>query len=98
MLQVREPSGAEGDFNVATDSSSFCSCSPSLAHDVDEAMSTSSRKSPSMVKDRDWWSADFLGEVEKLEVEGSFSLPKADSRTPKGRRTIGQLGRCLRKK
>ena len=40
MLQEREPSGAEGDFNVATDSSSFCSCSPSLAHDVDGAMST----------------------------------------------------------
>ena len=74
MLQEREPSGAEGDSNVATDSSSFCSCSPSLAHDVDEAMSTPSRKSPSMVKDRDWWSADLEGEVEKLEVEGSFSV------------------------
>ena len=61
-------------------------------------MSTSSTKSPSMVKDRDWWSADFLGEMEQLEVEESFLLPKADSWTPKGGRTTGQLGRCLRKK
>ena len=37
-------------------------------------MSTPSRKSPSMVKDRDWWSADLEGEVEKLEVEESFSV------------------------
>ena len=35
MSQEGEPSGAEGDFSVATDSTSFCSCSPSLAHDVD---------------------------------------------------------------
>ena len=34
MFQGREPSKAEGGFAVATDSSSFCSCSPSLAHHV----------------------------------------------------------------
>ena len=50
VLQESEPSGAEGDVIVASDSPSFCSCSPTLAHDVDEAMSTSSRKSPSMGK------------------------------------------------
>ena len=33
MLQGRERSGAEGDFTDATDSSSFCSCSPSLAYE-----------------------------------------------------------------
>ena len=82
MLQEREPSGAEGDFNVATDSSSFCSCLLSLAHDVDEAMSTPSRKYPSMVNDRDWWSADLEGEVEKLEVEGSFSVTEDGSMDP----------------
>ena len=53
MLQGGEPSGAEGDFSVATDSTSFCSCSPSLAHDVDEALSTSSRMSPFVGKERD---------------------------------------------
>ena len=58
MLQGREPPGAEGDFTVATGSSSFCSCSPSLAHDVDEAMSTPSAMSQSLAKERDWWSAD----------------------------------------
>ena len=69
-------------FNVATDSSSFRSCSPSWAHDVDEAMSTSSRKSPSMVKDRDRWSADFLGEMEKLEVDESFSVTEGGFMDP----------------
>ena len=48
MIQGMEPSGAEGGFAVATDTSSFCSCSPSMAYDVDEAMSMSSRKSPSV--------------------------------------------------
>ena len=93
ILQGREPSGAEGDFTVATDSSSFCSCSPSFAHDVDEAMSTSSRKFPSMKKERDWWSADLEGEMEKLEVDPERKadhwsawtvLTKAESEEVKG--------------
>ena len=53
----REKSGAEGDFAVATDSSSFRSCTPSLAHDVDEEVSTPSRRSPPWgrkVKWRSW--------------------------------------------
>ena len=37
----------------AFDSSSFGSCSPSLAHDADEAMSTSSWTSPAKWKERD---------------------------------------------
>ena len=69
MLQGREPPGAEGDFTVATSSSSFCSCSPSLAHDVDEAMATPSAMSQSLAKERDWWSADLEGEMEKLQAE-----------------------------
>ena len=83
MSQERDPSGAEGDFSVATDSTSFCSCSPSLAHDVDGALSTSSRKSPSVGKERDWWSAGVEGEMEKLEVEGSFSVAEGGSTDPK---------------
>ena len=65
MLQGREKSGAEGDFTVATDSSSFRSCTPSLAHDVDEEVSTPSRRSPPWgrkVKWRSWRSKEvFLG-------------------------------------
>ena len=60
LLQEREPPGAEGDFTIATGSSNFCSCSPSLVHDVDEEMSTPSR-SFSWRKERDWWSADLEG-------------------------------------
>ena len=37
---------AEGDFIVATGGSSFRSCSPSLALDVDEGVSTPSGKAP----------------------------------------------------
>ena len=82
ILQQWEPSGAEGGFAVATDGSSFCSCSPSVTYDVDEAMSTSSRKSPSMVKERYWWSADLEGQMEKLEAEGSFSVAESGSMDP----------------
>ena len=55
----------------------------SLAHDVDEAMSTFSRKSRSMEKERDWWSADLEDEMEKLEVEGTFSVAEGRSMDPK---------------
>ena len=67
---------------MATDGFSFCSSSSSTAYDVDEAMSTSSRKSPSMGKERDWWSADLEGEMEELEVEGSFSVAEGGSMDP----------------
>ena len=40
LLQGKGLSVAEGDFTIATGGSSFCSCSPSLAHDVDEEVST----------------------------------------------------------
>ena len=80
-LQEWEPSGAESGFAVATDGSSFCSCSPSMANDADEAMSTSSRKSLHG-KERDWWSADLEGELEKLEVEGNFSVAEGGSMDP----------------
>ena len=80
ILQEWGPSGAGSGFAVATHGSSFCSCSPSTAYDVDEAMSTSSRKSPSLEKARDWSSADLEGEMEKLEVEGSSSVAEGGSR------------------
>ena len=77
-----EPSGVEGGHTRAIDSFSSCSCSPSVAYVVDEAMSTSSRKSLFMEKERDWCSANFPGEMEKLEVEGSFSVAEGGSMDP----------------
>ena len=49
--------------------SPFGSCSPSLAHDTDDAISESSWTSLAKEKERDWWSVDLEGEMEKLEVE-----------------------------
>ena len=73
MLQGKELPGAEGDFTVAT-GSSFRSCSPSLARDVNEEVSTLPRRSSSLGKERDWWSADLEDEREKLPSR----LPLAD--------------------
>ena len=39
-------------------------------------MSAFSRTSSAKWKERDWWSADLEGEVEKLEVEGVFFLDR----------------------
>ena len=56
--------GMELWFCRAIDSSSLDSCSPSVAHDADEAMSSSSWTSPARWKERDWWSADLECELE----------------------------------
>ena len=45
-------------------------------------MSTSSRKSPSVGKESDWWSTDLESEMEKLEVEGSFSVAEGRPMDP----------------
>ena len=73
------------------DSSSFGSCSPSLAQDADKAMSASSWTFSAKWKERDWWSADLEGEMEKLEVEGGFSGTEGGSVDPKGK--VGQSAR-----
>ena len=85
MLQGRELSAAEGGFSGACDSSFFGSCSHSLAHDTDEAVSAFSWTSPAKWKERDWWSADLEGGMEKLEVEGGFSGTEGGSMDPKGK-------------
>ena len=56
-----------------------------MAYDVDEAMFMSSRTSLSVVNERDWWSADLEGEMEKLEVEGSFSVAEGGSMHSEGK-------------
>ena len=79
MLQGKELPVAEGDFTVATSGSSFRSCSLSLALDVDEGLSTPSRRSPSLGKDRDGWSTELEDEMEHLAVQGIFSLAASGS-------------------
>ena len=85
MLQGQELPVVEGAFTVATSSSSFRSFSPSVAPGVDEEVSTPSRRSTSLGKERDWWSADLEGEMEELAVEGSFSVARSGSKHPDGK-------------
>ena len=62
--------------------SSFGSCSSSFASNTDEAMSASSKMAISeeswtalaKEKERNWWSIDFGGEVEELEVGGPWTF------------------------
>ena len=85
MLQRLEASRAIGQWSGVHYNSSFGSCSSSLAVDTDEAMSCflkrwrkeaddamseSSWTALARGKERDWWSIDLEGEVEKLEVHG----------------------------
>ena len=60
------------------------SASSRVAKEVDEAMSASSWTALANVKERDWWSIDLEGEVEKLEVSGPWSGTTVDSVEPKG--------------
>ena len=76
-----EASRATGPWSGGHDYSSFGSCSSSpaphtdeamsafsrMAQEVDEAMSESSWTALAKGKERDWWSIDLEGEVEKLE-------------------------------
>ena len=69
--------------------SSFGSCSSSLAPNIDEAMSASSKKAQEMVEakseaGRDWWSIDLEGEVEEVEEGCPWMVTKGDSKDPEG--------------
>ena len=55
------------------------------AQDVDEAKSESSWTALAKRKERDCWSIDLEGEVEKLEVSGPWSETKGNSVDPKGK-------------
>ena len=86
-----------GQWSGAHDNSSFGSCSSSLAFDTDEAMSASSKMAKDAEevmsesswtalakgKERDWWSNDLEGEMEKLEVTGPWSGTEGGSVGPK---------------
>ena len=62
------------------------SASSRVAQDVDKAMSGSSWTALAKEKERDWWSIDLEGEMEKLEVVGLLS------RTEGGCGSEGKVG------
>ena len=66
MIHEMVLSGAVGDFSGALDNFSLDSCSPSVAQETDDAMSESSWTALAKGKERDWWSVDLEGEMEKL--------------------------------
>ena len=90
--QRLEASRAVGPWSGSHDNSSFGSSSSSLAFHTDEAMSSSSRMAQEVdeamsesfwtalakEKERDWWSIDLEGEVEKREVRGPWSVTEGD--------------------
>ena len=96
MLQRMELSGAVRHCSGAFHNSSFGSSSPSLALETDEAMSVSSkmaqdaddampessRTALAKGKERDWWSIDLEGEMEKLEVVGHLPRTEGGSVDP----------------
>ena len=55
-----------------------------MAQDAGDAMSELSWASLAKGKERDWWSMDLEGDVEKLEVEGPWSVTEGNSVEPKG--------------
>ena len=87
-----EESRAIGPWSGRHGDSSFGSCSSSLALHTDEAMSASSRMAQKVDeamsesswtalakgKDRDKWTIDLEGEVEKLEARGPWSGTEGD--------------------
>ena len=109
-LQRLESSRAARQWSGVHHNSSLGSCSSSLAFDTDEAMSASSQMekdadeamsesswtAQAKGKERDWWSIDREGDMEKLEVVGLGPGLKADPWISKGRWATGQLGQKLK--
>ena len=58
------------------------SASSKMAEDVGEAKSESSWTALAKGKERDWWSIDLEGEMEKLEVTGPWSGTEGGSLDP----------------
>ena len=61
------------------------SASSKMAKEADEVMSALSWAALAKGKERDWWSIDLEGDMEKLEDAGPWSGPKTDPWIPKGR-------------
>ena len=98
MLQRFRGSNAIGQWSDAQDNSSFESCSSfpafdieedrsdssEMTKDMDEAMSGSSWTALARGRERDWWSSEPEGEVEKPEVIGLWSATEGVSTDPEG--------------
>ena len=94
IMQRLEASSATGPWSGGHDNSSFgflarphtdeaMSASSRMVQEVDEATSETSWTALAKGKERDWWSIDLEGEVEKLEVSGPWFGTKDDSVEPK---------------
>ena len=66
-----------------TDACEAMSASSKMAQDADDAMSESSWTALAKGKERDWWSIDLEGDMEKLEVVGPWSGTEGGSVDPK---------------
>ena len=102
-----ESSREVGQWSGVHDNSSFGSCSSSLAFDTDEVMSASSKMAKeadeamseaswtalAKAKERDWWSIDLEGDMEKLEVLGPWSGTVGGSVDPK-RKVGNEVRNC----
>ena len=64
---------------MAFDADEVMSASSKMAKDADEAMSESSWTALAKGKERDWWSIDLEGDMEKLEVVGPWSRTEGRS-------------------
>ena len=70
---------------MALDTDEAMSASSRVAHDADDAVSESSWTALAKGKERDWWSVDLEGEIEKLEVVGHLTRTEGGSVDPKGK-------------
>ena len=68
---------------LAFDTDEAMSASSKMAQDADEAMSESSWAALAKGKERDWWSIDVEGDMDKLEVAGPWSGTEGGSVDPK---------------
>ena len=90
-------SGTEGDFSGPLTVPPWIRAHPPLTQDADDAMSPSSWASLAKWKERDWWSVDLEGEMEKLDVEGGFSRAEGGSVDLKGKQVCSDKS-CKRRK
>ena len=71
--------------SLAFDTHEAMSASSKMAQDADEAKSESSWTALAKEKERNWWTIDLEGEMEKLEVIGPWSGTEGGSVDPKGK-------------
>ena len=70
---------------MAFDTDEAVSAFSKMPKEVEEVMSESSWTVLAEGKERDWWSIDLKGDMEKLEVVGPWSGAEGGSVDPKGK-------------